>query len=246
MLPLLLLLLLAYINPVRFMLKDIKISYCHGRCSPCGCLIDGRHLLLQQLPGDLGHQTSTVTTVVVSRACTAVLHAAQRTQRLQDNSHFQISATLTFAGAMPAMLQGAVMHMLVRVLSDNCVKTNCNLTALLRAESHLAQQTHGCVYQLAIQHMMLVWASKGTAEMATAGGCGGYGQISLQLCTNNLCQLLIACRVYTLCIQNLQQQHDHLRTSLDWLPPPQSSCWCQWSFHARLAVCRCCNGRHLC
>jgi hypothetical protein len=51
--------------------------------APSGGLINAGHILGKELPRDLSHQPSAVTAVVISGAGTAVLHAAQCTQRLR-------------------------------------------------------------------------------------------------------------------------------------------------------------------
>ncbi len=58
--------------------------------SPSGGLVQAGHILLQQLPWDLGHQTGTITGVVISGAGTTMLHASQGSKSLQVDTQLWV------------------------------------------------------------------------------------------------------------------------------------------------------------
>ena len=56
---------------------------CEICCAPSGLLIEVRQVLLEELPGDLGHDAGAIPGVCISRAGPAMLHAPQGCQGLQ-------------------------------------------------------------------------------------------------------------------------------------------------------------------
>ena len=56
---------------------------CEICCAPGGLLIEVRQVLLEELPGDLGHDAGAIPRVCISRAGAAMLHAPQGCQGLQ-------------------------------------------------------------------------------------------------------------------------------------------------------------------
>jgi hypothetical protein len=59
------------------------------RDSPSGGLVQARHILLQQLPWDLSHQTGAISRVIISRASTAMLHASEGGESLQVDTQLR-------------------------------------------------------------------------------------------------------------------------------------------------------------
>ena len=56
---------------------------CEMGCAPSGLLVEVRQVLLEKLPGDLGHDAGAIPGVCISRAGPAMLHAPQGCQGLR-------------------------------------------------------------------------------------------------------------------------------------------------------------------
>lgn len=66
------------------LLRPLCTARARSPPSPAGDVVNGGHLLLKQLPGDLNHEARPIARVIISRAGAAVLHAAQRAQGLRQ------------------------------------------------------------------------------------------------------------------------------------------------------------------